>query len=201
MTQNKKQELDINEEEQVFNEKTTKFKTKKITPNEVQENYNNEDVVLETEQLMLDDDLLATDTKKTKPNKKEIKLSELLKTLDKSTRIYYYFLLIITFTLIRKMIISRIEDNTENVIKTSNEIPFNIAVLIHALGGKNNILDISATISSVKITLSNIEAVNKEEIKEVSQRGILISGDKITILFGNYSEKLKEILLEEISKK
>lgn len=191
----KKEECLIDEKDQVFNEKTKKFKTKKIS-DETKKTKKNDDI-LETEKLSISDDSnqAANQTKKEK-----IKISELLDSLDKQTRIYYYFLLIITFGFIRNTIISRIEDNTENVIKTSTKIPFNIVVFIHALGGKDNIIDVSSTISSVKITLKNIDLVNKEEIKEISQRGILVSENKITILFGDFSETLKNVLQEEINK-
>lgn len=191
----KKEENVINEEEQIFNEKTKKFKTKKIESNKTKKIIENKDDVLQTEQVSNE----TVSTKDTN-NKDKIKISELLDSLDKQTKIYYYFLLIITFGFIKKTIINRIEDNTENVIKTSSKIPFNIVVFIHALGGKDNIIDISSTISSVKISLKNINLINKDDIKEISQRGILISENKITILFGDFSETLKKAIEDEIKK-
>ncbi len=190
-----KEELYINENNQVFNEKTRKFKTRKI---DVEKNQNDE--VLVTEKISEHNVQPSSNSNNIKIEDDDIKISELLKSLDNKTKFFYYFLLVITFGFIKKTIIDRIEDNTENIIKTSTNIPFNIVVLIHALGGKQNIVEISSTISSLKVTLINIDLVDKDKIKDISQRGILISENKITILFGNYSEQLKQELEDELKK-
>ena len=190
------QEIDINEENQIFNEKTRKFKTKKI---DIEKNQDDE--VLITQKIEEQNNNIQPEAvENVKIKDDEIKISELLDSLDSKTKFFYYFLLIITFGFIKKTIIDRIEDNTENIIKTSTNIPFNITILIHALGGKQNILEISSTISSLKLTLVNALLVDKEKIKEISQRGILVSENKITILFGNYSEQLKHELENELRK-
>lgn len=189
MAQTKTTKIKIKEEEQVFNESEGEF---------VHKVPDAEDA---TSPLQLAEEQKNTpasgvDTSHDAPVKK-VKISVLLKDLEPKVKVLYYTLLILTFGLFARTIRKRIEENTENVLKTSNEIPFNMEIFMNALGGKTNVLATEATISSVKITFKDINLVNKEKVKELSQRGILVSEDKITILFGNYSEALKKAIDQE----
>ncbi len=189
MAATKTNKIAIKEEEQVFNESEREFAHKLA---------DSEDA---TSPLKLSEEQKVSQASNTTSTSdaplKKVKISVLLKDVEPKVKILYYTLLILTFGLFAKTIRKRIEENTENVLKTSNEIPFNMQIFINALGGKDNIVATEATISSVKITFKNINLVNKEKVKELSQRGILVSEEKITILFGNYSEALKQAIDKE----
>ncbi len=200
----KKIEIGIKEEEQIFNEQP-----KEATPveNEKPIDVPKESTVHKTipleveglgEQNLVNRAIDENDDYVQKPEK--VKISKLLKDLPTNVKVMYYFLLIFTFGFFAKTIRSRIEENAENVIKTSTEIPFNMKIFMNALGEADNIQAVEATISSVKITFKNIEKVDKDKIKQLSKRGILVSDNKITILFGNYSQTLKEEIEKEMKK-
>lgn len=83
---------------------------------------------------------------------------------------------------------------TKDKIETSKTIDFDILKLITALGGKANIIEINSTISNLKVKVKDINIVNVDGIKKLGAIGTLKNIDVITILFGDNSQYVAELL-------
>lgn len=84
---------------------------------------------------------------------------------------------------------------TKNTTLTiSKKIPFALSDFLMAVGGKDNIKNVDATINNLKIELNNSSLLNKESLKALGAKGILKSNDVWTIIFGDFSLELKEAI-------
>lgn len=115
--------------------------------------------------------------------------------MKQSTKIklFYIFTLGIGYLLAKKKA-KNVVNMTNDQILTSKKIDFNISDLVSALGQSQNILEINSTISNLKVKVKDIKLVNVEEIKKLGAIGTLINIDVITILFGDNSEYVGELL-------
>ncbi|MCU4136875.1 PTS glucose transporter subunit IIBC [Buchnera aphidicola (Sitobion miscanthi)] len=88
------------------------------------------------------------------------------------------------------------EDIKNNILdKNNHEIA---PCIIRALGGKNNIKNLDACITRLRITVLNISKVNQKDLKNIGASGIIISGTGIQIVFGTRSENIKTAMDEHI---
>ncbi len=83
-------------------------------------------------------------------------------------------------------------------LTVSEKVPFEVQKFIDAIGGKENYIENTATINSIKIKVKDVNKVNKEEIKKIGAKGIMVGQDNITCLFGDYSKKLSELINKHI---
>lgn len=115
--------------------------------------------------------------------------------MKQSTKIklFYIFTLGIGYLLAKKKA-KNVVNMTNDEILTSKKIDFNISDLVFALGQSQNIVEINSTISNLKVKVKDIKLVNVEEIKKLGALGTLINIDVITILFGDNSEYVGELL-------
>lgn len=115
--------------------------------------------------------------------------------MKQSTKIklFYIFTLGIGYLLAKKKA-KNVVNMTNDEILTSKKIDFNISDLVLALGQSQNIVEINSTISNLKVKVKDIKLVNVEEIKKLGALGTLINIDVITILFGDNSEYVGELL-------
>lgn len=115
--------------------------------------------------------------------------------MKQSTKIklFYIFTLGIGYLLAKKKA-KNVVNMTNDQILTSKKIDFNISDLVSALGQCQNIVEINSTISNLKVKVNDIKLVNVEEIKKLGAIGTLINIDVITILFGDNSEYVGELL-------
>lgn len=115
--------------------------------------------------------------------------------MKQSTKIklFYIFTLGIGYLLAKKKA-KNVVNMTNDQILTSKKIDFNISDLVSALGQSQNIVEINSTISNLKVKVEDIKLVNVEEIKKLGAIGTLINIDVITILFGDNSEYVGELL-------
>lgn len=115
--------------------------------------------------------------------------------MNQSTKIklFYIFTLGIGYLLAKKKA-KNVVNMTNDQILTSKKIDFNISDLVLALGQSQNIVEINSTISNLKVKVKDIKLVNVEEIKKLGALGTLINIDVITILFGDNSEYVGELL-------
>jgi PTS system D-glucosamine-specific IIC component len=65
------------------------------------------------------------------------------------------------------------------------------ANVLEALGGKENIKNLDACITRLRITVNDIGKVNKERIKSLGAAGVLEIGNNIQAIFGPKSDQLK----------
>lgn len=115
--------------------------------------------------------------------------------MKQSTKIklFYIFTFGIGYLLAKKKV-KNVVNMTNDQILTSKKIDFNISDLVLALGQSQNIVEINSTISNLKVKVKDIKLVNVEEIKKLGALGTLINIDVITILFGDNSEYVGELL-------
>lgn len=94
-----------------------------------------------------------------------------------------------------------IETNKSSVenLKVSNKFGFDISLLIEALGNAGNITSVEASLSSLKVMVKDKQLVNQEKIKSLGAKGLMISGQKVSIIFGDNSNAVKEALMKSIS--
>lgn len=110
--------------------------------------------------------------------------------------LYYiiFYFLIVTLNLQTP---GREYDHNNTIIKNNIEIaPY----IINALGGKENIKNLDACITRLRITVLEISKVNKIALKELGAAGIVISGSGIQAVFGTRSENIKTAMDEYINK-
>lgn len=117
----------------------------------------------------------------------------------KKVKLYYFLTLGIGY-LIAKNKAKKLSTTTNDKLTISDNIPFEVMNLIEAIGGKNNFIECNSTINSLKIVLRDVSKVNKEKIKSIGAKGIMVSENYITCIFGDYSKKLASLLQENINK-
>lgn len=74
----------------------------------------------------------------------------------------------------------------------SKTYKFNINDFINDLGGINNIENVSATISSVKINLKQINLININLQKKYQIKGITKSNNALILIFGDNAKTIAE---------
>ena len=67
------------------------------------------------------------------------------------------------------------------------KLPFEIIVLIDALGGQDNITKARANLSRVAIELKNTSLINPVLLKELSAKGIIKNSAGVILIFDNLS--------------
>ncbi|PAB59802.1 glucose-specific PTS transporter subunit IIBC [Anaeromicrobium sediminis] len=80
------------------------------------------------------------------------------------------------------------EDGVEVVNVESGELPSNI---LEALGGGQNIKNLDACITRLRISVNDIKNVDKERLKSLGASGVLEVGNNIQAIFGPKSDQLK----------
>ena len=68
--------------------------------------------------------------------------------------------------------------------------------LIQCLGGKDNILDVEVNKSRLKVTLKDMEIVDKDGIQKLGARGIVEVDNQLKIIFGANSKELKKYIVD-----
>ncbi len=63
--------------------------------------------------------------------------------------------------------------------------------LVKAFGGKNNITDLDACITRLRVTVKDIAAVDQERLKELGARGVFVAGNGVQAIYGTESDGLK----------
>ncbi|CAL4323025.1 PTS system glucose-specific EIICB component [Buchnera aphidicola (Eriosoma grossulariae)] len=108
------------------------------------------------------------------------------------------FMYTLTYYLIFYILIKKFNLNTpgrekiiSNKFKNNDEIALN---LITILGKKNNISNLDACITRLRISVVEISKVNKNELNMIGASGIIISGTGIQIVFGTKSDKIKNLM-------
>lgn len=87
------------------------------------------------------------------------------------------------------------EEVTADGTKTSNNIAFAYKVLGY-LGGKENITNLDACITRLRVGLVDIKKVNKEALKGLGAAGVMEVGDNVQVIFGGKSDNIKNDILD-----
>ncbi|CUH94948.1 PTS system glucose-specific EIICBA component [Propionispora sp. 2/2-37] len=93
------------------------------------------------------------------------------------------------------------EDETE-----TEEVPnmgsSGLAVdILEALGGKGNLAHLDACITRLRVSVNEIEKVNKDRLKSLGASGVMVVGDNLQIIFGPKSDMIKTQIQDIIAGK
>lgn len=83
------------------------------------------------------------------------------------------------------------EDDNEGVSTTNTEGASLAAEVLRALGGKENIGNIDACITRLRVIVNDVSKVNKDELKALGAAGVMEVGNNIQAIFGPKSDILK----------
>ena len=77
--------------------------------------------------------------------------------------------------------------------------------LVELLGGKNNIINVEASLSRFKVVLKDVNLANKEGIQKLGAKGIVEIDNQLKIVFDSNAVKLKkcieDFLTQNVTKK
>lgn len=91
-----------------------------------------------------------------------------------------------------------IED--KNAEKTNLKGQEHAIAVLKALGGKDNITDLDACITRLRVSIKDVKNVNKAELKKLGAAGVLEVGNSIQAIFGTKAENIKTEIKEVIAK-
>lgn len=72
--------------------------------------------------------------------------------------------------------------------------------ILDALGGKENITNLDACITRLRVSVKDVKNVDKDRIKALGARGVMEVGDNIQAIFGVHSDNLKNEIQEIVDK-
>lgn len=78
--------------------------------------------------------------------------------------------------------------------ESSRRLPIDLEKFIEALGGKSNIIQSDATISKITVQVGDVELINTETITSLGASGVVITNNKVVIIFGKISKEIDEAL-------
>jgi glucose-specific phosphotransferase system IIBC component len=91
-----------------------------------------------------------------------------------------------------------IED--KSTVKTNLKGQEQAIEVLKALGGKENITDLDACITRLRVSVKDIKNVNKPQLKKLGAAGVLEVGNSIQAIFGTKAENIKTQIKEVIDK-
>lgn len=77
---------------------------------------------------------------------------------------------------------------------TSKNFDEEMNKLIQYLGGKDNIVDMTTSISRLKVTLKDVSKANKEGIQKLGAKGIVEIDNQLKIVFDKNARALKKYI-------
>ncbi|MGL4572370.1 MAG: glucose-specific PTS transporter subunit IIBC [Clostridium sp.] len=83
------------------------------------------------------------------------------------------------------------EEDSESVSKANVKGAALAVEVLKALGGKENISNLDACITRLRVIVNDIDKVNKEELKNLGASGVMEVGNNIQAIFGPKSDTLK----------
>ncbi|MDR0740004.1 MAG: PTS transporter subunit EIIB [Mycoplasmataceae bacterium] len=92
----------------------------------------------------------------------------------------------------------KILTSTNNQLKTSDKVEIDIDELLSTLGGKENIVNVSATISTLKVNVKNGLTLNKEQFSKFKINGFMKNKNQIILVFGDNAQAINEQLTRKI---
>ena len=91
--------------------------------------------------------------------------------------------------------LSHAKTSRKKVVKSG----IDLVRLCEALGGKANIKSVSANGSKVIFILDNVQKASSENLQVLGASGIVVSKDKLMVIFGKASEALASEINQELS--
>ncbi|MDR1991869.1 MAG: hypothetical protein LBP70_04050 [Mycoplasmataceae bacterium] len=108
---------------------------------------------------------------------------------------------IITFGILYIYVKHQAKKNNAKIndqLQISDKVDFKLDDLIEDLGGVDNILDSSATMSTLKINLKNAETLTKEKFAKYKIHGFMKNTNQVILVFGDNAQVINVMLQEKI---
>lgn len=83
------------------------------------------------------------------------------------------------------------EDEDDGVDVGTGENASLAAEVLEAMGGKDNLANLDACITRLRVSVKNIDNVDKNKLKKLGASGVMVVGDNLQIIFGPKSDMLK----------
>ncbi|WP_459782364.1 glucose PTS transporter subunit EIIB, partial [Photobacterium sp. R1] len=80
------------------------------------------------------------------------------------------------------------ESEVSNLSEIGNELA---NTLVQALGGKDNIKNVDACITRLRVSVRDISRADIPKIKQLGAREVLVVGDNLQAIFGTQSDNIK----------
>ncbi len=98
---------------------------------------------------------------------------------------YWHYIIILIVLIIISFIVIKM-NKKDFVIKINK--------LIEYLGGKDNILDVQSNLSRLKVTVRDVNIVNKDGIQKLGAKGIVEIDNQLKIIYGPNAKQLKKYI-------
>lgn len=98
---------------------------------------------------------------------------------------YWHYVIILIVLIIISFIVIKM-NKKDFVIKINK--------LIEYLGGKDNILDVQSNLSRLKVTVRDVNIVNKDGIQKLGAKGIVEIDNQLKIIYGPNAKQLKKYI-------
>lgn len=100
---------------------------------------------------------------------------------------YWQYIIILSVLIVIALVITKLR---------RKDFSIEINKLIQCLGGKENILDVDVNMSRLKVTLRDMDIVDKDGIQKLGARGIVEVDNQLKIIFGTNSKELKKYIVD-----
>lgn len=109
----------------------------------------------------------------------------------------------LVYYIIFRILITRLSlktpGNADAMFEEDTQVGYDIsAALVQAFGGKDNITDLDACITRLRVSVSEISKVDQEALKKLGAAGVVVAGSGIQAIFGTKSDNLKTSMEEYI---
>ncbi len=111
------------------------------------------------------------------------------------TQIFILACSIVFVLLIVAMVIILVFKNKNKKVKVDDSFIRNV---IELLGGSDNLLSTEVENGRLRLKIKDLEIVNLEGLKDLSQAGVFVTGDCIKLLFKTDSQTIKKELDKKI---
>ncbi|MBA4600875.1 glucose PTS transporter subunit EIIB [Thermoactinomyces mirandus] len=85
------------------------------------------------------------------------------------------------------------EDDSENGDDSTSSSTGELAEkVLEALGGKENLTNLDACITRLRISVNDVGQVDKDRLKRLGASGVVVMGNHLQVIFGPKSDNIKE---------
>ncbi|WP_332630866.1 glucose-specific PTS transporter subunit IIBC [Halalkalibacter flavus] len=88
------------------------------------------------------------------------------------------------------------EDDSPSTGRNTSELPYNV---LKALGGKENLTNLDACITRLRVSVNDVDKVEKDTLKKLGASGVMTMGNNIQAIFGPRSDQIKSQMQDIIS--
>lgn len=118
-------------------------------------------------------------------------------TQKTKTRLYYIFTFGIGYA-VAKSKAKKIANQINTEIKVNENIDFNIDDLLSDLGGIENILNVSSTLSCLIVELKDKNLIDISNFNKFVTKGVFLTSNKLNMVFGDNSKYICSLIKNKL---